>query len=143
MEVFAGLSAPWVALTRKGIAFAWTDWQQVAFDTLKTCLLNAPILGFLRRTAGLFWIRMPAILQWGGGGWCSTSFRRIGRSSSHMLARVFICLNNGIALLRESTTVLHYAGSHVYSFPVVPTGSSVYSTYGPQFTSVAAEVLEQ
>ena len=43
---FAGLSEPLVALTRKGVAFAWTDGQQVAFDTLKTCLLNSPILGF-------------------------------------------------------------------------------------------------
>ena len=35
-----------MALTRKGVQFAWTDQQQVAFDTLKTCLINAPILGF-------------------------------------------------------------------------------------------------
>ena len=37
---------PLVALTRKGVAFAWNDRQQVAFDTQKSCLLNAPILGF-------------------------------------------------------------------------------------------------
>ena len=36
-----------MALTRKGVAFAWTNRQQVAFDALKSCLLNAPILGFL------------------------------------------------------------------------------------------------
>ena len=33
-----------MALTRKGVV--WTDRQQVAFDALKTCLINASILGF-------------------------------------------------------------------------------------------------
>ena len=46
IQDFAGLSEALVALTRQGVAFAWTDRQQVAFDTLKSCLLNAPILGF-------------------------------------------------------------------------------------------------
>ena len=45
IQDFAGLSEPLVALTRKGVPFSWTDRQQVAFDTLKTCLMNAPILG--------------------------------------------------------------------------------------------------
>ena len=35
IQDFAGLSEPLMALTRKGVVFAWTDWQQVAFDTLK------------------------------------------------------------------------------------------------------------
>ena len=48
-----------MALTCKGVAFAWTDQQQVAFG-MPQCWV------FLRRTAGLFWIRMPAFLQWGG-----------------------------------------------------------------------------
>ena len=30
----------------EGVPFVWNDQQQVAFDTLKTCLINAPILGF-------------------------------------------------------------------------------------------------
>ena len=34
----------WLNLTRKGVTFAWTGEQQVAFDTLKACLL--PILDF-------------------------------------------------------------------------------------------------
>ena len=34
-----------MALTRKGVTFTWTTEQQVAFDTLKACLLQAPILG--------------------------------------------------------------------------------------------------
>ena len=46
IQDFAGLSEPLVSLTRKGVTFAWTDRQQGTFDTLKTCLLNAPILGF-------------------------------------------------------------------------------------------------
>ena len=40
------LSEPLVALTRRGVTFAWTDEQQVEFETLKACLLQAPILGF-------------------------------------------------------------------------------------------------
>ena len=80
---------------------------------------------------------MPAFLQWGGGG-CSTSFRRIGRSSSHTLAGVFFV----------SATVLHDVpgdaggGCHVYSFSVVSTGSTVHSAHGSQFASMAAEVSE-
>ena len=46
IQNFAGLWEPLVALTRKGVIFAWTSEQQVAFDTLKACLLQAPILGF-------------------------------------------------------------------------------------------------
>ena len=49
---------------------------------------------FLRKTAGLFWIRMPAFSQWGE---CSTNSRRIGRSSSHTPAGVSGCLSDGIA----------------------------------------------
>ena len=36
-----------MALKLKGATFTWTTEQQVAFDTLKACLLQAPILGFL------------------------------------------------------------------------------------------------
>ena len=44
IQDFAGLLEPLVVLTRKGVTFAWTDEQQIAFDTLKACLLNALIL---------------------------------------------------------------------------------------------------
>ena len=43
---FGGLSEPLVALTRKGTVFAWTLERQDAFEALKSCLLQAPILGF-------------------------------------------------------------------------------------------------
>ena len=46
IQDFAGLSEPLVALTRKGVTFSWTDEQQISFDTLKACLLNAPTLCF-------------------------------------------------------------------------------------------------
>ena len=81
IQDFAGLSEPLVALTRKGVPFVWTDRQQVAFDALKTCLINAPILGFptengrfiLDTDASLF-----AVCGGGGGGFLTNS-RRIGR----------------------------------------------------------------
>ena len=46
MKDFAELAEPLVALTRKGAPFVWTDRQQITFDTLKDCLISAPILGF-------------------------------------------------------------------------------------------------
>ena len=42
---YAELSEPLVDLTRKGAVFAWTSVRQEAFKTLKSCLLQAPILG--------------------------------------------------------------------------------------------------
>ena len=46
IQNFAGLSEPLVALTRKGVGFAWTTERQEVFDTLKACLIHTPILGF-------------------------------------------------------------------------------------------------
>ena len=46
IQNFAGLSKPLVAFTRKGTVFAWTLERQDAFEVLKYCLLQAPILGF-------------------------------------------------------------------------------------------------
>ena len=43
---FADLAEPLVALTRKGAPFVWTDRQQTEFETLKACLMRAPILGY-------------------------------------------------------------------------------------------------
>ena len=66
-------------LDPQGVVFYWTDRWQVAFDTLKTCLLNGPNLGFPMED-GRFILDMDASLFAVGGGGCSTSFRRIGRS---------------------------------------------------------------
>ena len=41
-----GLSEPLVDLTQKEVTFAWTTDHHVAFDTLRACVLQAPILGF-------------------------------------------------------------------------------------------------
>ena len=46
IQDFAGLSEPVVALTRKGVAFAWTDRQQIAFDALKNLSVEFPHIGF-------------------------------------------------------------------------------------------------
>ena len=46
IQNFAELSEPLVALTRKWVVFAWTSVRQEVFETLKSCLLQAPILGF-------------------------------------------------------------------------------------------------
>ena len=43
---FAKLADPLVSLTRKGAPFLWGRDQQDSFDSLKACLLCAPILGF-------------------------------------------------------------------------------------------------
>ena len=43
---FAKLADPLVSLTRKGVPFVWGSDQQNSFDSLKACLLCAPILGF-------------------------------------------------------------------------------------------------
>ena len=43
---FAKLADPLVSLTRKGVPFVWGRDQQDSFDSLKACLLCAPILGF-------------------------------------------------------------------------------------------------
>ena len=39
VQNFARLSEPLLALTWKGVTFMWTTEKQVAFDTLKACLL--------------------------------------------------------------------------------------------------------
>ena len=46
IQNFAELSEPLVALTLKGVRFAWTLERQDAFVRLNSCLLQAPILGF-------------------------------------------------------------------------------------------------
>jgi hypothetical protein len=43
---FATIAAPMTALTRKDQKWLWCDKCQHAFDTLKKCLLSAPILAY-------------------------------------------------------------------------------------------------
>ena len=46
VERFATLACPLHALTRKNAVFAWTKECQVAFESLKTKLVDAPVLAF-------------------------------------------------------------------------------------------------
>ena len=137
IQDFAGLSEPLVALTRKGVAFVWTDRQQVAFDTLKTCLLNAPILGFptedgrfiLDTDAGLFAVGgvlnqlqkdREVVIVYASRS-LRLSQRRYCTTRREMLAAVVMC-------------------THFRSYL---RGGSVHSAYGSQLTPVAAEVSKQ
>ena len=47
IQNFAELPEPLGTLTRKGSVFTWTSERQEAFEALKSCLLQARILGFL------------------------------------------------------------------------------------------------
>ena len=46
VEGFATLACPLYALTRKNAVFAWTKECQVAFESLKTKLVDAPVLAY-------------------------------------------------------------------------------------------------
>ena len=120
-----------MALTRKGVTIAWTDRQQVAFDTLKSCLLNIPILGFPTED-GQFILDTDTSLFAVGG---VLNGRRIGRSLLRTLARAFGCLSGGIAWRSRRCWQRS-------SLPGVLMWCSVHSAYGSQFTSVIAEILE-
>jgi predicted aspartyl protease len=41
---FADIASPLYHLTKKGVRFSWGPEQQQAFDTLKSCLISAPVL---------------------------------------------------------------------------------------------------
>lgn len=41
---FAIIAEPLVRLTRKEVEFRWSEKQNVAFETLKHCLINSPVL---------------------------------------------------------------------------------------------------
>jgi len=43
---FAGVAKPLNRLTAKGVTWQWTPVEQRAFDCLKGCLLEAPILAY-------------------------------------------------------------------------------------------------
>ena len=121
---FAGLSEPMVALTRKGVAFAWTNEQQVALDTLKSCLLQAPILGFPTQE-GRFILDTDASLFAVGGV--------LNQLQDHRVVVI------AYATRSLSTTVLHYStgnvsgGGHVHSFSFVFEGSAVYTVHWSSF----------
>ena len=59
-----------------GVIFAWTPEHQGAFDTLKACLLHAPILGFsteegrfiMDTDASLFALCSQPTPGWSGSG---------------------------------------------------------------------------
>jgi len=44
IQGFAHIAAPIYQLTKKGVRFTWGTEQQQAFDTLKACLISAPVL---------------------------------------------------------------------------------------------------
>ena len=46
IENFSSIAAPLTALTRKGVKFSWSPECEVAFQTLKTCLTQAPVLSY-------------------------------------------------------------------------------------------------
>ena len=41
---FAKIASPIYHLTKEGVRFVWEGEQQQAFDTLKSCLISAPVL---------------------------------------------------------------------------------------------------
>ena len=51
---FATTAYPLTRMTRKKIKFVWTDDCQLAFDSLKNCLVRAPILSYPQEDAGEF-----------------------------------------------------------------------------------------
>ena len=76
IQDFAGLSEPLVALTRKGSRSFGLTGNRWLFYTLKTCLINAPILGFPTED-GRFILDTDASLF--AVGWFLANSRRIGR----------------------------------------------------------------
>ena len=122
IQNFAELSEPLVALTRKEAVFAWISERQEAFETLKSCLLQAPILGFptedtLDTDASLFAVgrRRPESAPGRPGG-CHRLFRQP-------------------VSLAISTSLLYYASRNVgcyydvYSLSFVFMGSAVHSAH--------------
>ena len=77
IQNFAGLSEPLVALTQKGVIFAWTPEHQVVFDTLKACLLQTPILGFPTKEGRFILDTDASLFALGGGGVFSTNSRMV------------------------------------------------------------------
>ena len=56
---FSLIAEPLYELTRKGRSFCWTEAQQQAFDQLKSCLVQAPVLG-TPQTDGCFYLDSDA-----------------------------------------------------------------------------------
>ena len=51
---FAEISLPLTRLTKKKVAFEWGPTQEAAFNHLKTCLTNPPVLSFPLESGGSF-----------------------------------------------------------------------------------------
>ena len=118
---FADLAEPLVALTRKGAPFVWTDCQQKAFEELKACLINAPILGFPTEHG-----REP-LRSWGGGGLEPAPGR----------------LRGGDCVCQPSYPLGDVGrGRDVYTFSVILVRDSVYPSYRRQLPPMAAEIPE-
>ena len=56
---FSLIAEPLHKLTKKGRLFCWTEAQQQAFDQLKSCLVQAPVLG-TPHTDGCFYLDSDA-----------------------------------------------------------------------------------
>ena len=123
IQSFAGLSEPLVALTRKGVTFAWTDEQQVAFYTLKACLLQAPTLGFPTEE-GRFILDTDASLFAVGG-----VLNQLQDDWEIVIAYASRSLR--FSQRRYCTTRQGNVGGggHVYSFPFIFKGSTVHTAH--------------
>ena len=110
--------------------------QQVAFDTLKTCLINAPILGFPTED-GQFILADISLFAGGGG-----VLNQIQEDREVMIAYASWSLTISVTVLHDTQRDAS-GGCHVYPFSIVSMWSSVHSVYRSQLPSVAAEISEQ
>jgi len=60
---YSKITAPLCKLLRKNIKYVWNDEQQVCFEKLKECLINAPILNFLILVNPLLSEQMPPMMD--------------------------------------------------------------------------------
>ena len=108
-------------MTRKGVVFAWTDVQQTAFDTLKACLLNVPILGFPMEEDRF-------ILD------TDASFFAVGGVLNQLQNDREVVIAYASQSLRLSQRRYYSSGNgdggHVYSFSFIIKGSPVHFAHG-------------
>ena len=136
IQKFAELSEPLVALTRKGTVFAWTSERQDAFEALKSCLLQALILGFhteadrlvLDMDASLFTVsgvlnqiqgEQEVVIAYASQSLCQSP----RRYCTTRRGNVSCCYN-------------------VYSFTFLSSGCSVHSAHISPVTSMASNVSQ-
>ena len=125
---FAELAELLVALTRKGAVFVWTDQQQTAFNALKACLINTPILGFPTKDGHCLLDTYTSLFRVGGGG----SFESdSGRSGGGHRVRQPQPSPVSAAILHKTS---RNAGgsSDVHAFLVIFAGGSVHPSDGSQ-----------